>query len=117
MIELPNSLTTIGDHAFFSSQIKEIVIPAGVKEIAEGTFSGGGKVASITLPEGLEKIGPMAFKGNALTHIALPASLKEIGEEAFAYCEQLKTVDGLHSGVIIGSQAFLHCTALETPIP
>ena len=117
VISLPDSVRTIGAYAFFSSNIKEIVIPSGVKEIAAGSFTGGGKVASITLPEGLEKIGPHAFQGNGLTSITLPASLKEIGADAFAYCDKLKTVEGLHSGIAIAPSAFINCTMLETPIP
>lgn len=65
-IEIPDSVTEIGDGAFYGCEsLKEITLPDGLKEIGEQAFMFCKSLGAITLPEGLEKLGKHAFKGCA----------------------------------------------------
>lgn len=59
-IDLPTSLESIGDKAFFWSPIRSIIIPEGVKTIGFATFDCS-KLVSITLPSSIRTIGHTAF--------------------------------------------------------
>jgi len=65
------------------SRLTAINIPASVTVIGESAFRQCG-LTSVTLPSGVQKIGSFAFEGNPLTSITLPASISEIGAQAFS---------------------------------
>ncbi len=86
-VSLPEGLTTIGNHAFRNfTSLTSIDIPSTVTIIGEGSFMAS-HITSITLHEGLETIGTDAF--NLCVYITgkveIPASVTSIGAEAFAY--------------------------------
>ena len=56
-IKLPNTITTIGDNAFFECGLKTLEIPASVKTIGYAPFYGSTGIDSFTVTE-----GNMAFK-------------------------------------------------------
>ena len=66
-------------------ELKDVVIPEGVREIDDGAFDGCTALTNVELPEGVVRIGWYAFDGaTALTKIRIPASVREIGALAFA---------------------------------
>ena len=88
--EIPETLggkpvTGIGDGAFKESQVQEVAIPDGVRNIGEQAFFTCENLTFVGLPEGLEEIGGQAF-GNcsALIEMDLPEGLVSIGWLAFA---------------------------------
>lgn len=78
------SVTSIGSYAFSGlSQLKEIVIPASVKEIGGSAFYSSG-LEKVVLSEGLETIGMFAFSYcEHLSEINIPSSVKTIYTSAF----------------------------------
>lgn len=71
---IPNTITVIGSYSFSDfANLKSIVIPTGVKEIAMNAFDDCG-LTEITLPGSLEKIGGQAFFGCELTKITCLAT-------------------------------------------
>ena len=106
---LPSTVTKIGKLAFAYSDITEIYIPEGVKEIGTLGFFKAEKLKEIysytsaqaitdttyenvaaalsayrSLPNGLETIGSDAFTyDRCVTYMYVPASVKEIGHHAF----------------------------------
>lgn len=66
-----------------SGNLRSIVLPRQINEIAEGTFQGCSALESITLPQGVKSIGANAFNGSALRSVSLPASVELIGNSAF----------------------------------
>ena len=92
-----SELTSIGERAFYGTDLKSIEIPASVTSIGGSAFSGS-SLGSVTFADGsrLESIGAWAFYNTGLTSIEIPASVTSIGERAFASCSNLEaiTVDG-----------------------
>ena len=83
-ILLPDSLTAIGDYAFYSTHLTSISLPASLTTIGDYAFSKCYYLTSINLPASLSAIGDYVFHNSSgLTSINLPASLTAIGIHAF----------------------------------
>lgn len=62
-LEIPDSLTEIGDGAFWDcSSLESVRIPESVTEIGEQAFSGCHSLRSIVIPGNVVKIGSAAFE-------------------------------------------------------
>lgn len=119
-LNLPRSIQTIGWAAFSNCKnIKEIIIPEGIIEIAPDTFNSCVTLKKVSLPSSLTKIGYQAFSGcNYLSEINLPSNLTIIGEAAFANCVALKTIILPDSLTTIEKRAFANCSLIkEITIP
>jgi len=111
-------LESIGKAAFFyCNNLKDITIPAGVKEIGQSAFQKTG-LRSITFLKGsqLEVIGDNAFQScNNLKHITIPVSTKTIGYSAFLNSGLNSiSIEGPSSLESIGMSAFEQCENLES---
>ncbi len=95
----------------------DVVVPDGVKHIAEIAFVNRTTVTSVTLPEGIETIGISAFSGcRNMTSINLPDSITSIGKRAFFSCESLTEIT-IPAGVTsIELGVFDGCRGLQTVI-
>ena len=93
----------------------EIVIPRGVKIIAQDTFKGMEWLRSVKLPDGLEEIGKSAFKGcRWIEEIIFPDSLKKVEDYAFHRCHNLKEAIFNSNMTSLGMSAFLYCDSLKS---
>ncbi len=117
-IILPESITAIGDQAFYdcSGLTGNLILPDGVTTIEEYAFyMCRGFRGNLILPEGLTTIGSSAFGfcSGFTGNLILPDGLTTIGEYAFANCSgftgDLILPDGLTE---IGSFAFWICSGL-----
>ena len=92
---IPNTVTAIGDNAFYGSGLKSFDIPNSVTSIGEAAFSGC----------------------SALTNIDIPNSVTSIGDYAFGACLSLKEITIPNSVIVSQSYAatgwFQHCWSLE----
>lgn len=114
-IVLPETITTISGFSGWTD-LQNINIPAGVKQIYGGAFSRCSSLKSITLPEGLEYMGNSCFsKCTSLETITVPSSLQGdvSGERWFAGCTSLKSavVNARYKTLVY---TFEECTALES---
>ena len=93
-ITIPNSLTSIGDGAFYyCSSLTSIIIPNSVTSIGHSAFSNCSSLTSITIPDSVTSIGGYAFyECSSLTSITIPNSVTSIGEFAFKGCSSLTSV-------------------------
>lgn len=92
-VTIPNSVTSIGEKAFFSSKFTSITIPGSVTSIKRATFTQCSKLTSITIPEGVESIEREAFSlCEGLTSITIPSSVKSIGDKAFTFCNSITDI-------------------------
>jgi len=69
-VNIPNSVTTIGNYAF-----------------------GACSLTGITIPNSVTSIGNMAFIACSLTSITIPASVTTIGEAPFPSCDNLASIN------------------------
>ena len=117
-ITIPNSVTTIGAHAFSNcTGLTSITIPNSVTSIGEAAFFNCINLPSITIPNSVTSIGDYAF-GNctSLTSVNIGNSVTSIGLSAFAQCISLTSITIPNSVTTIGDRAFGNCTSLSTVI-
>ena len=91
-ITIPQSVTTIGERAFyFCSALTSVSMPEATT-IGDGAFYDCKALTSVSMPE-VTEIGYLAFCGcSSLRSIDIPASVTMIGEEAFVSCGGLTSV-------------------------
>ena len=84
---IPNSVTSIGNNAFYGCRLTSITIPNSVTSIGDKAFASCMKLTSVTIPNSVTSIGEEAFEScYELTSITIPNSVTSIGDEAFASC-------------------------------
>ena len=93
-VTIPNSVTSIGEHAFYEcSGLTSVTIPNSVTSIGGGAFSYCNGLTSVTIPNSVTSIGSQAFYGcSGLTSVTIPNSVTDIFSEAFAKCSKLENV-------------------------
>ena len=113
-VELPNSVTRIGDNAFLQcSSLVNIELPNSVISIGDSAFKWCTSLVSIELPNSVTSIGKDAFKCcYSLTSVTLENSATSIGDNAFERCTSLVSIELSNSVTSIGKQAFSECTRL-----
>lgn len=90
-INLPSSITSIGEGAFLFNKLTNITIPSKVTSISKKAFFSN-KLTKITIHENVTSIGEQAFFSNQLTKIEIPSNVKNIGKEAFSSNDNLSSV-------------------------
>ena len=115
---IPNSVTTIGDYAFFSCKgLTSIDIPSSITAIGYRTFASCDGLTSVTIPNSVAIIGEGAFEYcTGLTTINIPNSVTTIGSSAFSGCSGLTSVTIPSSVTSIGDRAFSNCNGLTSII-
>lgn len=135
-LTVPEGVTRIADWAFVSMSIRNLKLPATLKEIDEYGIFHCHELISINLPEGLVSIGEgglahchsleelklpeslttvcrYAFVALGATSINIPARMKEIPERAFEV-SKLKSIDIPETVERIGPKTFFRSTGLKT---
>lgn len=81
---IPDSVTEIGDHAFFCTGLHEVTIPGSVKQIGEYLFLRSKTLQHVVFEEGAQSIGEWAFMDcYALETVTIPASVTEMADRLF----------------------------------
>ena len=93
-VAVPEGVQKIGEHWFKNSAIESVEIPTSVTVLGDEAFSGCENLKRVTFANDsrLEEIGRMCFYGNAFEEITLLKTLKRIGEDALSECKSLKKV-------------------------
>ena len=114
-IHIPNSVTHIGDYAFSDCKaLQNINIPNSLTHIGDYAFSDCKALQNINIPNSVTQIGKSAFRGcMALQSIHIPSSVTYIGDYAFYDCRSLQDIHIPNSVTQIGDSAFSWCTALQ----
>jgi len=117
-LTIPETVSTIGNGAFYSSELQTVTIKNANTSIGGGAFRDCKKLLSINLGNGIKTIETAAFYNcTSLKSITFPASLTSISGGnygTFAYCSNLETVVFNNSPATIGYNAFAGCSKLKT---
>ena len=111
VLAIPNTVEHIHPYAFTWSEVESITLPDSVTDIGEGAFYMA-RTKNVHLPNGIKKIPLMAFYKSKIETIVIPDSVTEIETDAFKVCENLKEVQMSHNIETIGETAFAYCMKL-----
>lgn len=110
-VRLREDTVSIGGGAFYDCpELIDIILPEGLQRIENVAFAGCINLEEIELPESLKIIGEGAFSNCGLTHVEIPEGVENICCDAFAYNEDLETVELRGSHTRVEYRAF-HDTA------
>ena len=113
---IPNSVTSIGRHAFsYCDGLTSVTIPNSVESIGNYAFTDCDGLTSVTIPNSVTSIGEWAFRScSGLTSVTIGNSVESIGESAFCECSGLTSVTIGNSVESIGDYAFEDCSGLTS---
>ena len=113
---IPNSVTSIGDMAFYCCKgMTSITIPSSVTRIGEWSFYKCTDLTSVTIPNSVTSIGDNAFNEcSGLTTFTIPNSITRIGDYTFYRCRGLTSITIPNSVTRIGTYAFCDCDNLTS---
>ena len=81
-VTFPDTITKIGNFAFYRNSIKEIDIPETVTYIGTEAFKNN-QLTYVKLPNNLKTINALAFADNKITEVNIPNSVTTLGGGAF----------------------------------
>lgn len=93
-VVLPETVTEICDRAFFSHEYLEKINLESVVTIGNYAFDNCKLLADINISSA-ETLGEYAFSATALTEVTIPESVTSIGRGAFSSCKSLARVNYL----------------------
>jgi len=117
---IPDSVTSIGEYAFaYNKNLYGASISSSVKSLEKGVFSNCESLKYLTIGNSVQSIGDYAFSEcKNLSYVIISNSVESIGKYAFYKCKNLKDVIIVDSVKSIGEYAFFGCTSLmEITIP
>ncbi len=113
-IEIPNTITEIGNCQFLSfTNITSVTMSDSVKEIGEQAFAGCLHLKNVNLSNEITKLNGLCFFYCwSLSYVNLGNKLQVIENQAFQYCLSLYTLTIPENVVHIEGSAFENCRAL-----
>ena len=106
-IIISEGITSIGAGAFYGfTGLTSVTIPDTVTEIGDYAFYACG-LTEVELPGHLDNIGVCAFSETALTEITFPESVTNVGNMAFSDCPALQTVTVLNPDCALGTDLWV----------
>lgn len=94
-------------------KLHQVIIPYSVKSIAMMAFHGCCNLKNINLPEALTDIGPSAFEESGLKNISFPKSVINVSSAAFRGCKELDNVVIPKNIKSISQAMFMQCSSLR----
>lgn len=113
-ITLPNTIESIGDHAFDGcNSLEKINLPEKISLIPKYCFAGCENLKSIEIPDEVKSISEGSFQYSGLKSISLPDNIISIGDFSFSEAKALESINIPESCYNIGSAVFRNSLALN----
>ena len=115
-IDIPNSVTSIGEEAFFRCEyLLSLILPNSITSIGSDAFSCCTTLESIYIPDSVESIGEFAFSEcTSLSFLNIPNSVTSINKFTFNLCTSLESIYIPDSVRSIEYGAFSGCISLKS---
>ena len=118
-VNIPESVTTIGDEAFAESGLQNLELPSKLASLGYSILSGNTGITQITVPgsvtnmscHGYYRCG--VFSGSAIENLTFEEGITRIDYYCFAGANKLKKVHLPSTIVNIRENAFLDCLTLS----
>lgn len=106
------SISSIPEHLCFNdAALKDLKLPATLREICGNSFAGCSMLSSMEYPSGLQFIGDNAFAMSGLASVSLPSSVIRVEDFAFQRCDNLTNAD--LSNAFLGTGVFFYNDSLS----
>ena len=124
-IDIPDSVTSIGDYAFSNTSLTSITIPKNVISIGENVFDGCSSLENIFVEQGNQNYSSengvlfnsdqtilVCYPGGGEGVYSIPDTVTSIGKSAFRSCSSLTSITIPDRVTSIGEYAFYFCRNL-----
>ncbi|MBQ7584370.1 MAG: leucine-rich repeat protein, partial [Lachnospiraceae bacterium] len=113
-LELPDTVTSVGEGLCQKSGITDVSLPSGISSLPKYCFRYCDFLESVTVPGNVKKLDNCCFQYcKSLKTVTIGAGVAEIGQNSFEGCPALETLSMPSSLKKIGSYAFRSCSRLE----
>lgn len=112
-VELPNTVTSIEQGAFYNSKLNQITIPNSVTIIKSSAFGACDGLSKIIIPDSVISIERGAFLGSGIEEITLSKNLKSL-DGTFYQMWKLKTVTIPKNVESVSMDSFYQCYQLQS---
>ncbi len=117
-VVIGDSVTAIGNKAFYACYFNNITIPNSVKSFGSSAFENCDSLTSIIIPESITSISNRLFFGcMSLSSVTIPNSVTSIGDDAFYLCRNLTSITIPNTVTSIGIHAFAWSGLTSITIP
>lgn len=114
-LNIPNSITRIGDGAFSGCKsLSNVILPKALVSLGSSTFKNCKNLNNIVLSDTVSFIGKEAFAGTGIKRIVLPKNIDVINGGLFKNCKKLSNVELPDKLKFIEDEAFSGCKDLIT---
>ena len=112
---MPNSVTSIGEYAFWlCTNLESVILSEDTKNMGDYAFYECSNLKSVKIPKKLTHIGKSAFRNcSNLEDVIISNGVKTIGDYTFYECSNLKSVSMPNSITSMGRASFYKCTKLK----
>ena len=116
---IPNTVTYIGDYAFYNTRITSLNFEENsqLNSIGDSAFQNCSALSGdLIIPNSVTSIGDNAFYDTRITSLNFEenSQLNSIGNYVFSYCDNLTSIEIPNSVTSIGYSAFYYCTSLTS---
>ena len=112
-VEIPNTVTTTGRNCFQNNKFEKIVVPDTVTTLGIYFVQGCTNLKDVTIGKGVKQIGNGVFDGcTALEYVEIPDNVTSISWYVFQRCSNLKKLK-IGTGITSISGCFSGCNSLK----